>query len=283
MDLLQVSRVINTELTQISLYFRDVLDQQEAVAIFNSVVTCITDDLANTFSFTVSDRREPSHTFVKWGYDLNDKGHINRTGQDLQDIIILLKHIPSGTAQLICDVEWSGHFFDMDKVSQERFFRSTYWGKKAEESQKKAPLTKPSRRSPREPTRLVDLQLLELDLLKMETETEYIDTRKKDAIYESAKTYIQTGYCRGIHFEMLDDDRRVLEWGYEVSPDLRLVRTGDDREQVLAILRKQKGNLSMQVSPLVTRRFEELLPKEKQEVMKDMIWAPLFKKKGWFG
>src|SRR5215469_8529976 len=36
MDLLQVSKEINTELTQISLYYRDVLDQQEAVAIFNS-------------------------------------------------------------------------------------------------------------------------------------------------------------------------------------------------------------------------------------------------------
>src|SRR5437868_704825 len=180
MDLLQVSKAINTELTQISLYYRDVLDPQETVAIFNSVVTCITDDLANMLKFIVSDRRHPSHIFARWEYDLSDKRRIDRTGQDLQDILLLLKRIPSGTAQLICDVEWSGRFFDMDKASQERLFRSTYWGKKTEELQKKSPPTMLSGRSPQELVLSVDLQPLELDLLKMETETQYIDKKKKD-------------------------------------------------------------------------------------------------------
>ena len=279
MDLIQSSKVINTELTHIGLYYRDVLDPQEAASIFNSILMCITDDLARSFKFTVCDRHDPARLFVRWEYDLSGKDHIDRTGPPPQDILLLLKRLPSGTARLVCDVEWSRRFFDMDKASREEFLRSTYWGKKGDEVQKDPPAAQPS--PTQETIEEIELQPLEQDLLKLESETDYINKKRRIEICESARECIQAGYCEGIRFEVFDKDRRVLEWQFKLDASYRLIRVGDGLERVLAMSKTLKDR-SLDITPLTTQKFEKLPEKERRAVMKDTSWASMFKKKWLF-
>jgi hypothetical protein len=293
MDVLQLSQVINAELTYIQQTRPDILDQKEVASIFNSAVTCITEGLVEALKFTLVDRQDPSQAFASWGYDLSDSHHITRSGPDLRRILEALKRLPQGRVYLSAEVRWSDSFLSMDRRSQERILQNTYWGQRIEEADKKSDRIKPLVKSITEDevrlratNQSTDFGPLELDLFKLEDEVHSISKNERATIYESVKHCILKGYCRGVHFKVLSSDRErsILQWGFELDSHFALIRTGATQEQVLALFAELgRHRPPLHVVPVLTQKFEELSPKEQHEAMKDTMWAADFKKKGLFG
>ena len=282
MDALQSSTLINTELSQIGMYKKDVLDQKDAAKIFNGIVTCIVDELVDEVKFSVVSRLDPSKILseLSWQYDLLDRKNIHRSGPSLQNILVKLQRIPAGTAQLIHEVAWSEHFFALEKSSQDQIYRSVYWEKKPHTPAKR----KSSAEDELDDLASLDLQAIDLDLLRIEKDTGLIDPDKRKSISESARKCIIAGYCRGISVRLLDRHNiPVVDWSFELTPDHLIMRKGSNHTQVLAYVKKSEDLLQISVLPLTTPRFDKLLAKDRYEVMKDTYWASSFKKKGLFG
>lgn len=284
MNILQLAKEINYELLQLRSSYRGLIAEREVADIFDSVVTSVTDNLANSFTFTIYERRNPAHIAVKWEYDLTDKQKIERSGPATPQILSLLKRIPPDIMGLTCDVEWSDTFFELDRASQDQIMRASYWGKKSNLQKKPDPTDpRPEKLLDEQSGASLDLEALELDLIKLETEAGYITKEDRMHIFKSVKKCVEAGYCRGVQFKVLDSERShsLVEWQFELVSPFKLARSGDSQTRVLTILKELKSSQQpLDIKPLVRSKFEKMSAKEQQKVMSDTVWADSFKKKG---
>lgn len=286
MNVLQLTKEINYELLQLRLSYPSLIDEREVTDIFDSVVTCVTDNLANSFKFTIYERQNPAHVLVRWEYDLTDTRKIERSGPDTPEIVSWLKKVPADVMGLACDVEWSDRFFDLDKASQDQIVRATYRGRKSNGQKEPDPTQiQPEKLVDEQSNASLDLQILELDLIKLETEASYITKEDRIHAFKSVKKCMEAGYCQGVRFNVLDRERNhsLVEWQFELVSPSKVARSGDSQARVLTILKELKSRQQpLDIHPLVTPKFEKMSAKEQQEVVRDTIWADNFKKKGGF-
>ncbi|HEY1349476.1 MAG TPA: hypothetical protein VGF67_07630 [Ktedonobacteraceae bacterium] len=280
MDLLTVANDINAELVHIQLQYNDVFDQQSPADIFNSIVSCITDDLAETITLQIVDQHDPACVLLSWEYDLQDRQYPRRIGPGLAEILLHLKKLPQKSAHLVCTAQWSPHFQALDAPVQERFLRQSIWGKK-----RSIPQDIPTRSE--DPSgsafaaQAVDISLLQEELSQLATETQLINLQEADAICESAQTSRAADHIQGIHCELAEHGKRpALEWEYVFSPEGKLLREGASFVRILSVARALQGQSGLVTRPVQTASFKKLPAKIQQEVMKDTVWASMVKRKG---
>src|SRR2546423_6828752 len=98
MDLLQVANEVNKELVQLQRHYRYLLQKQDPMAIFNSIVTSLTEELVDSIELHIHTCDKPDHILVSWQYDMQDPRYPKRTGPKLEQIFTLLKNVPDGVA-----------------------------------------------------------------------------------------------------------------------------------------------------------------------------------------
>jgi hypothetical protein len=280
MDLLGLANAINAELVHIQLQYNDIFGQQSPAAIFNSIVSCITDDLAETITLQIVDQRDPGHVFLSWEYDLQDRQYPRRIGPGLAEILLHLKTLPHKSVYLVCTAQWSPHFQSLDAPAQARFLRSTIWEKKRSLPQN-TPTHPEGSSSSAFATQAVDISQLQEELVHLATETRIINQQEAGAICESAQTCRAANHIQGVHCELAEHGKRpILEWVYAFSPAGKLVREGASFAQILSVARALQGQAGLATRPVHTASFKKLPAKIQQEVMKDTVWASTVKKKG---
>lgn len=283
MDLLSLANYINTELVSIQSQYGDVFEQQNPGAIFNSIVSCITDDLAETITFQLLDRHDPQHALLSWEYDLHDRQYLRRMGPTLAEILQNLQNTPRKSAQLLCTTRWSQHFESLNSQEQERSLRYTIWEKHrgSEQGQLAHADTYAEPASPGSvfSVRAVDIQLLQDELSQLASETPVINQQAVGEICENVKRCRSADHIQGIRCELRGNGRSpALEWEYTFSSEEKLVREGPKVEQILSVARVLKGQPVLLTRPVQTASFKKLSTKIQQEVMKDTIWASTFRK-----
>lgn len=290
MDLLRVANQINAELAHLRANYSYLLDDQQRAEIFNSIVTCITNDLVDTITLSIRDCRDQELVFVSWEYDLSDKKYPRRNGPALRDILQILQKAPQ-CAYVTCEVEWSDRFAVLDDTVKRRILGRTFWSKQPQSTSDAFPVDRPlleETRSPRSEVPTLapgnfpsDLSLLECELLKIASETKLLRGHDVRSILASARECISNNLIRGLRFEVSDRARQtpILEWAFEITSDGRLVRKGDHLDQIVALAKKKSHHLLLRVWPLTTLQFEQLTPGEKKRVMRKMVWRVRVKRR----
>ncbi|HLG61729.1 MAG TPA: hypothetical protein VKY19_07335 [Ktedonosporobacter sp.] len=282
MDLLQVANTVNQEMVQLQRYYSYLLQKQDPMAIFNSIVTCLTEDLVDSIELRIHKCERPDDIVASWQYDMQDPRYPKRTGPTLEQIFTLLKNVPEGTACLSCYPHWSKHFLTMTKVAQRQALLYTIW---AEDDEKAAEDV-----SSRTAAALaaIDLQPLEDDLRQL-ISIKLLDADKGRSIYDSARKSIGTQSIKGVQFSLdtAQPVKEAAEWELVLDASLKLVRIGTSREQALKILQAVRSTQEeaphIKIKPILTSAFSKLPKNEQHDLMKDTYWASDFKKKGLFG
>ena len=281
MDLLQVANTVNNEMAQLQRYHRYLLQKQDPVTIFNSIVTCLTENLVDSIELCIHICERPDDIVVSWKYDVQDPRYPKRTGPTLEQIFTLLKNVPEGATCLSCYPRWSKHFLVMTKADQRQALLYTIW---AEDNEKTAEDVSSKTSAALAP---IDLKPLEDDLRQL-ISIKLLDANTGRGIYDSVRKSLDTQSIKGVQFSLdtAQPVKEAAEWELLLDASLKLIRIGTSQEQALkiiqAVLSLQEEAPHIKIKPILTSAFSRLPKNEQHDLMKDTYWASDFKKKGLF-
>lgn len=281
MDVLHIANRVNEELVQIHRAAPSLLDAANVPLIFNSVVTCLINDLADGINFTIGDPAHPTSISFSWEYDLRDKNYPIRRGTELKTVLESLQRKPNPSSTIRCDVQWSQKFLSANKDVRLQFLVGTIWEEQLDKEKSPIQSDVPATPGQRTPDRVVeqhrpnvDLAVLQLELLKLQTETKLIDKRRVNELLQSFSIGIHNGAISGIRFRLLGKDKTLplAEWTVVVATNQLLVRGGVPLENVIGIALEARM-ADLVIEPIATKHYESWTEQEKVTSLKGTIWV----------
>jgi hypothetical protein len=284
MDILNLANHINLELAKIRSRNQDILAEQEREVIFNSIITAVSENLLDSITFSISDRRT-SQEVLSWEYDLHDKKYIQRRGPSESQLVHSISKMPN-SVYIDCIPGWSSHFNELDPSVKAQILEDTIWAKKLQNvAAKESIFDVPSQSRPQSSS---DLEELNSELNLLESNTNLLNRRALKKLLESVQMCFQKNCIMGIQLSITEPkkDQPLIRWKFTLKGDGTVVRKGTPIQQIIGIAKSLKRGANLITKPILSPNFQRLSNTDKYELMKDTVWAsdyPRVRSKGLFG
>lgn len=284
MDILNLANHINLELAKIRSRNQDILTEQEREVIFNSIITAISENLLDTITFSISNRRTGQEV-LRWEYDMHDKKYIQRRGPSESQLIHSVSKMPS-TVYIDCIPDWSAHFKELNPHVRAQILKGTIWAKELQNVASRKSIFDASSQPKPQPSSDLGELINELNFLK--SKTSLLNRRMSKNLLESVQTCLRKKSITSIQLSITEPkkDRPLISWEFVLRADGAVIRQGPPIQQIIDIAKSLKRGASLIARPVLSPDFQRLSDRDKHELMKDTIWAsdyPRIRSKGLFG
>ncbi|CBN53559.1 MULTISPECIES: hypothetical protein [Kamptonema] len=280
MDILGIAHEINSELRHIRSQYPHVLSAEERSDIFDSIETCLINELADVIELSVRNGRDKQE-LLKWSYNLSDKNYPERIGIDIQTILASLNKIKQ-EAYLDCVVKWSSQFLELDPPSQEKLLCNTIWDKNytitndLDRSSKKLGLRdkhESLEQKINDSNICIDLSIIENELLKLASETELLGSISAKQITNDLQKCFLNNYIRGVEFSILENHKKliIIQWKFELNSSNNLVRSGEPLPLIIEQYQENKEYSCLKIQLKFTEKFKRT-SEEDQLYIKNTIF-----------
>lgn len=270
MNILSVANSINSELSQIHAHNDQILDEEERANIFNSIVTLLIEELADSITLSIRERNK-NHEFASWSYSFQVKNNIKRIGPNIKKLVSLTNETPEDT-YIDCQPKWSSRFKSMTMQRKAKILKDTIWTKEAEIPEQRIELFQDTHGMQSDLD--IDLRDLEVDLRRLEAGTKkLIDERMIRAILESTKDMLSKQYIVGIEIALTQHDRDLLMWKFILQSSNSFVKEGQSVEQVLNLVKSLKRSPKLATRPIISPQFNKMSLKDQELALQNTVWG----------